>query len=166
VATVPLAIELKHMNHNYYMSIALKEAYKALKTGDIPVGAVAVLEGKIIARAHNEKEKRGDATAHAELLCLQKAAKKLKTWRLNDVDIYTTLEPCPMCAGAMVLSRIKKLVYGASDPKAGAAGSVLNIIKHKKMNHRPVVVKGVQKEECGNILKDFFKSLRRKKTGG
>lgn len=153
-------------NHNYYMSAAIKEAAKALKTGDIPVGAVAVLDGKIIARAHNEKEKRGDATAHAELLCLQKTAKKLKTWRLNDTDIYTTLEPCPMCAGAMVQARIRTLIYGASDPKAGASGSVLNIIKHKKLNHRPIVVKGVLMEECGNILKDFFKSLRRKKAGG
>lgn len=147
-------------DHNHYMALALKEAEKALKTGDIPVGAVAVLDGKVIARARNEKEKRGDATAHAELLCLQKAAKKLGTWRLNTVELYTTLEPCPMCAGAIVLSRIKKLIYGASDPKAGAAGSVMNITMHKKLNHRPSVVKGVQKEECSRILKDFFKNLR------
>ncbi|MFA5105016.1 MAG: tRNA adenosine(34) deaminase TadA [Candidatus Margulisiibacteriota bacterium] len=147
-------------NQNYYMSLALKEARKALKSGDIPVGAVAVLNGKIIARAHNEKEKRGDSTAHAELLCLQKAAKKLKTWRLNSVDLYTTLEPCTMCAGAMVLARIKTLVYGASDPKTGAAGSVMNIVKHKRMNHRPSVVKGILKEECGLMLKAFFKGLR------
>lgn len=148
------------MNHNKYMSAAIKEASKALKTGDIPVGAVAVLNGKIIARAHNEKEKRGDSTAHAELLCLQKSAKKLKTWRLNSIDIYTTLEPCSMCAGAMVLARIKTLIYGTSDPKAGAAGSVMNITKHKRLNHRTHIIKGVLKEECSRILKDFFKSLR------
>lgn len=147
-------------DHNRYMSAALKEAAKALKTSDIPVGAVAVLNGKIIARAHNEKEKCGDSTAHAELLCLQKAAKRLKTWRLNNIDIYTTLEPCSMCAGAMVLARIKTLIYGTSDPKAGAAGSVMNIAKHKRLNHRTHIIKGILKEECSRILKDFFKSLR------
>lgn len=151
------------LDHKYYMAAALKEAAKALKTGDIPVGAVAVLNGKIISRAHNEKEKRGDSTAHAELLCLQKTAKKLKTWRLENVELYSTLEPCPMCAGAMVLSRIKKLVYGASDPKAGAAGSILNIIGNKKLNHRPAIVKGILKEECSVALKDFFRNLRRAK---
>lgn len=154
------------MNHSKYMSAALKEAGKALKTGDIPVGAVAVLNCKIIARAHNEKEKRGDSTAHAELLCLQKTAKKLKTWRLNSVDIYTTLEPCPMCAGAMVLARIKTLIYGTSDPKAGAAGSVMNITKHKKLNHKPHIIRGVLKEECSRMLKEFFKSLRDRQGKG
>jgi tRNA(adenine34) deaminase len=137
-----------------------KEARKALKTGDIPVGAVAVLDGKIIARAHNEKEKRGDSTAHAELLCLQKTAKKLKTWRLTEVDLYTTLEPCPMCAGAMVLARIKTLIYGASDPKAGAAGSVMNILRSKKLNHRVKIISHIEQKICGELLKDFFKYLR------
>lgn len=142
------------------MQEALKEAKKSLKTNDVPIGCIAVSHDKIIARGHNEKEKRSDSTAHAELLCLQKAAKKLKTWRLNDVIIYTTLEPCSMCAGAMVLARIKTLVYGTSDPKAGAAGSILNIIDNKKLNHRIKVIKDVNKDECEKVLKEFFKRLR------
>lgn len=148
------------MNETDIMKAALNEARKSLKTMDIPIGAVAVLNGKIIARAHNEKEKRNDATAHAELLCLNKAAKKLKTWRLNEVEIYTTLEPCAMCAGAMVLARIKRLVFGAPDPKAGAAGSVLNIARNKRLNHRIKIKSGILKTECSQIIKDFFKKLR------
>ena len=144
------------------MRQALKEAQKSLKTGDVPIGAVAVVNGKVIARAHNEKEKRNDATAHAELLCLQKAAKRLKTWRLYNVEIYTTLEPCPMCAGAMVLARIKKLVYGTSDPKAGAAGSVINIVKNRKLNHKIKTIKNSMKNECSIPIKVFFTALRSK----
>lgn len=155
-----LATGYLSMKHQSYMQEALKEAKKSLKTDDIPIGAVAVLDGKIIARAHNEKEKRNDSTAHAELLCLQKAAKKLKTWRLNDVIIYTTLEPCSMCAGAMVLARIKTLVYGTSDFKAGAAGSILNIARNKKLNHKIKIAKGILKVECSDLLKAFFKLLR------
>ena len=129
------------------MRQALKEAKKCLKTGDVPIGAVAVVDGKIIARAHNEKEKRNDATAHAELLCLQKAAKKLGTWRLYNVELYTTLEPCHMCKGAMVLARIKKLVYGTA-------------AKKKELNHKVKAVKGLMEEECTALLKSFFKELR------
>jgi tRNA(adenine34) deaminase len=130
-----------------YMEQALKEAQKSLKTGDVPIGAIAVIDGKIIARAHNEKEKRNDATAHAELLCLQKAAKKLKTWRLYNVELYTTLEPCPMCAGAMVLARIKRLVYGAGR-------------QNKRSNHKVKVRKNILKDECKTLLRSFFKELR------
>ncbi|MEK7376013.1 MAG: nucleoside deaminase [Candidatus Margulisiibacteriota bacterium] len=132
-----------------YMSAALKEAQKSLKTGDVPIGAVAVVGGKIIARAHNEKEKRSDATAHAELLCLQKAAKKLKTWRLYNVELYTTLEPCHMCKGAMALARIKKLVYGTRSQKKG-------------LNHKIKTVKNTMRDECSILIKDFFRSLRTK----
>ncbi len=142
-----------------YIEIAIAEARKALKTNDVPIGAIAVLNGKVIARAHNEKEKRNDATAHAELLCLQKAAKKLGTWRLNDVDIYTTLEPCAMCAGAMVLARIKTVNIGAKDPKAGAAGSVMNILNDKSLNHHPDIV-CLNNDECSVMIKKFFTSLR------
>lgn len=149
------------MEHEKYMLLALKEAKKSLKTGDIPVGALAVLDGKVIARAHNEKEKRNDSTAHAELLCLQKAAKKLGTWRLTKVDLYSTLEPCPMCAGAIVLARIKTLIYGTEDPKAGAAGSVMNILNNKNLNHKVNVIKNALKEECSELLKTFFKTLRK-----
>ncbi|MCX5748962.1 MAG: tRNA adenosine(34) deaminase TadA [Candidatus Saganbacteria bacterium] len=153
------------MKHEHFMRSAIKEANKALKTGDVPIGAVAVLDGKVIARAHNEKEKRNDPTAHAELLCLQKAVKKMKTWRLNKVDLYTTLEPCPMCAGAMVLSRIRTLIYGTADPKAGAAGSIMNILKSKRLNHKVKIIKDVCKEDCMDILKDFFRTLRSDKKG-
>ena len=131
-----------------YMREALKEAKRSLKTNDVPIGAVAVVKGKIIARAHNEKEKRNDATAHAELLCLQKAAKKLGTWRLYEVELYTTLEPCAMCAGAMVLARIKKLVYGTGTQK-------------KVLNHKVKVIKGVMEEECTKLIKSFFEELRK-----
>ncbi|MFA5097116.1 MAG: nucleoside deaminase [Candidatus Margulisiibacteriota bacterium] len=130
-----------------YMREALKEAKKSLKTGDVPIGAVAVANGKILARAHNEKEKRNDATAHAELLCLQKASKKLGTWRLYDVELYTTLEPCAMCRAAMSLARIKKLVFGTRSLK-------------KRANHKFRTVPGKKKEECGLILRSFFASLR------
>lgn len=150
-------------DHDKYMSAALKEATKALRTGDIPVGAVAVKDGKIIARAHNEKEKRGDSTAHAELLCLQKAAKKLGTWRLYGVELYSTLEPCPMCAGAMVLARIKKLYYILSDPKTGAAGTVFKLTNSKKSNHKIFSsrLKNIKAEkEYGEMLRSFFKKLR------
>ena len=151
-----------NMNHIQYMTAALIEARKAVSTGDIPIGAVAVHEGKIVARAHNEKEKRGDATAHAELLCLQRAAKKLGTWRLYGITMYTTLEPCPMCAGAMVLARIKELVYAAKDPKAGAAGSIMNLVKNKKLNHRIKITKSVLEQESSSLIKDFFNGLRKK----
>jgi tRNA(adenine34) deaminase len=151
-------------DHNHYMAAALKEAEKALKTGDIPVGAVAVKDGHIIARAHNEKEKREDATAHAELLCLQKAAKKLGTWRLYGVELYSTLEPCPMCAGAMVLARIKKLYYILRDPKTGAAGTVFKLTNGKRSNHRIISSRLKNKkaeEEYGEMLRSFFKKLRK-----
>lgn len=143
------------------MNLALKEASKALKTNDVPIGAVSVQNGKIIARAHNEKEKRGDSTCHAELLVLKKTAKKLKTWRLNNVDIFTTLEPCPMCAGALVLARIKSLFYGAKDKKSGACGSIMNLANHKKLNHRIKVKGGIMEKECSGIIKEFFRNLRR-----
>jgi tRNA(adenine34) deaminase len=159
---------MQHQRYNTYMveklfmSAAIKEAYSALKTYDVPIGCVAVKDGKIIARARNEKEKRQDATAHAELLCLQRVAKKLGTWRLNDVDLYTTLEPCAMCAGAMVLARIRSLYIGTKDPKAGAAGSVLKLNKHKKLNHSFKVKysNSPERETCRELLKKFFVDIR------
>ena len=145
-----------------FMEEAIKEASKALKTCDIPIGCVAVKDGKIIARAHNEKEKRQDASAHAELLCLQKAAKKLGTWRLFDIDLFTTLEPCAMCAGAMVLARINAVHIGTWDPKAGAAGSVMDLLRSKHLNHKIKVsfAKGKVMDECSGLLKKFFLELR------
>lgn len=148
------------MDHEKFMRRALAEAEKALNKEEVPVGAVAVVNGKVIARAHNQRENLIDPTAHAEILCIKKAARKLGGWRLNSVTLYSTLEPCPMCAGALVHSRIKQVVYGAVDPKAGACGSVMDIITSDHLNHKVEVVSGVLAKESGEILKKFFKKLR------
>lgn len=145
------------------MNAALKEAKKAYEKGEAPVGAVIVKDGKIIARAHNLREIKNDPTGHAELTAIQKAAKKLKAWRLTDCDLYVTLEPCPMCAGAIIQSRIKRVYYGADDSKAGAAGSVINLFENE-FNHKVEVYKGIMEEECAEILKVFFKELRKKEN--
>lgn len=144
-----------------YMKEALKEAQKAYEKLEIPVGAVIVKNNKIIARAHNLKETKKDTTNHAEILAIQKASKKLGAWRLKDCEMYVTLEPCSMCAGAIINSRIKKIYIGALDEKTGAAGSVLNLFEDYKFNHKVEVEKGILKEECENILKSFFKELRK-----
>ena len=147
------------------MKEALKEAKKAYKKLEVPVGCVIVKDGKIIARAHNLKETKYDTTKHAEILAIQKASKKLESWRLIDCDMYVTLEPCPMCAGAIIQSRIKNLYYGASDEKTGAVGSVLNLMEDFKFNHIVNVEKGILKNDCENLLKDFFRELRKSKRG-
>ena len=144
----------------FFMREALKEAKKAYKKLEIPVGAVIVKDGEIIARAHNIKEEKKDTTQHAEILAIQKASKKLETWRLNDCEMYVTLEPCPMCAGALIQSRIKKVYIGTMDEKTGACGSVLNLLEDFKFNHKVEVGKGILKEECEKILKEFFIKLR------
>ena len=148
---------------NKFMKQALKEAKKAYEKLEVPVGAVIVKDGKIIARAHNLKETKTDTTKHAEILAIQKASKKLESWRLLDCEMYITLEPCSMCAGAIINSRIKKIYIGALDEKTGAAGSVLNLFEDYKFNHKVEVEKGVMQEECENILKNFFKMLRKYK---
>lgn len=145
------------------MKAALKEARKAYEKLEVPVGAVIVKDGKIIARAHNLKETKKDTTKHAEVLAIEKASKKLGAWRLLDCEMYVTLEPCSMCAGAMINSRIKKLYIGALDEKTGAAGSVLDLFNDYTFNHKVEVEKGILKEECEKILKDFFKDLRKLK---
>ena len=144
---------------NKFMKQALKEAKKAYEKLEVPVGAVIVKDGKIIARAHNLKETKTDTTKHAEILAIQKASKKLESWRLLDCEMYITLEPCSMCAGAIINSRIKKIYIGALDEKTGAAGSVLNLFEDYKFNHKVEVEKGVMQKECENILKDFFKMI-------
>jgi len=144
-----------------FMKEALKEADKAFVLNEVPVGAVAVVDGKIIARAHNRREALIDPTAHAEVLCIKKASKKLGGWRLNRVEVYTTLEPCAMCAGALIHARVKELVYGADDPKAGACGSRLDLTKKGLLNHELKITRGVLKEECSEILKRFFKEIRK-----
>ena len=148
---------------NKFMKQALKEAKKAYEKLEVPVGAVIVKDGKIIAKAHNLKETKTDTTKHAEILAIQKASKKLESWRLLDCEMYITLEPCSMCAGAIINSRIKKVYIGALDEKTGAAGSVLNLFEDYKFNHKVEVENGVMQEECENILKDFFKMLRKYK---
>ncbi len=144
-----------------FMKEALKEAKKAYDKLEVPVGAVIVRNGKIIARGHNLKETKFDTTNHAEIIAIQKASKKLKSWRLLDCEMYVTLEPCSMCAGAIINSRIKKVYIGANDEKTGAVGSVLNLFEDYKFNHNVEFEKGILKEDCENILKDFFKNLRK-----
>lgn len=146
-----------------FMKEALKEAQKAYNKLEVPVGCVIVKDGKIIARAHNLKETKFDTTKHAEILAIQKASKKLKSWRLLDCEMYITLEPCSMCAGAIINSRIKKIYIGAMDTKTGAAGSVLNLFQDYKFNHIVEVEKDILKDDCEKILKDFFKELRKSK---
>lgn len=146
-----------------YMKEALKEAKKAYKKLEIPVGAIIVKNGKIIARGYNQKESKFDTTKHAEIIAIQKASKKLKSWRLIDCQMYVTLEPCTMCAGAIVNSRIQKVYIGASDEKTGAVGSVLNLFDDYKFNHNVEYEKGILENECSEILKKFFKELRKSK---
>ena len=146
-----------------YMKEAIKEAKKAYEKGEIPVGAVIVKNHKIIARAYNKKEDKLDTTKHAEILAIQKASKKLKAWRLADCEMYVTLEPCSMCAGALIQSRIKKVYIGTMDKKTGACGSVLNLLEDYTFNHKVEVETGIMQKECESILKQFFKELRESK---
>ena len=148
------------------MKEALKEAKKAYKKLEVPVGAVIVKDGEIIAKAHNLKETKTDTTKHAEILAIQKASKKLNAWRLENCEMYVTLEPCTMCAGAIINSRIKKVFIGTLDSKTGACGSVLNLFEDYKFNHKVEYELGVLQKECENILKDFFKELREIKKKG
>ena len=145
------------------MKLALEEAKKAYDELEIPVGAIVVKDGKVIAKAYNEKEKKQDSTKHAEILAIQKATKKLKSWRLYDCDMYVTLEPCSMWAGALIQSRIRKVYIGTMDEKTGACGSVLNLLEDYKFNHKVDVEYGICQVECEKILKDFFKYLRKLK---
>lgn len=144
-----------------FMKEALKEAQKAYDKLEVPVGVVIVKNGKIIARAHNLKETKCDTTNHAEILAIRKASKKLGTWRLNDCEMYVTLEPCTMCAGALIQSRISKVYIGTMDYKTGACGSVLNVLQDYKFNHKVDIETGILKDECEEILQKFFKELRK-----
>ena len=147
-----------------YMKLALKEAKKAYDKKEIPVGAVIVKDNKIIARAHNVKEEKNDTTKHAEIIAIQKASKKLNAWRLTGCEMYVTLEPCSMCAGALIQSRISKVYIGTMDYKTGACGSVLNLLKDYEFNHKVEMEKDILQEDCEKILKDFFKELRKSKN--
>ena len=144
------------------MRLALDEARKAAEHDDVPIGAVVVgADGRVIGRGHNERELLGDPTAHAEVLALRAAAAALGTWRVLDATLYVTLEPCAMCAGAIVLSRIPRVVWAAADPKAGAAGSVLSVLDHPQLNHRPEVVEGILADESAELIRAFFRARRR-----
>ena len=145
---------------DYFMRLALREAERALDHDDVPIGAVVVHDGEVIAAACNERELRRDPTAHAEILALREAAARLESWRLLETVLYVTLEPCAMCAGAIVLARVPRVVYAADDPKAGAAGSVLNVLDETRLNHRPALSRGLLASEAAELLRAFFASRR------
>ena len=144
----------------YFMRLAIREAERALEHDDVPVGAVVVRDGEVAGLGHNERELRQDPTAHAEAIALREAAHALRSWRVLDSTLYVTLEPCAMCAGAIVLARVPRVVYGTTDPKAGAAGSVLDILSEPRLNHRPRVEGGVLAGECAALLTEFFAARR------
>jgi tRNA(adenine34) deaminase len=144
----------------YFMRLAIREAQRALEHDDVPIGTVIVHDGEVIAAARNERELRQDPTAHAELLALREAAAQLGSWRVLDTVLYVTLEPCAMCAGAIVLARVPRVVFGAWDPKAGAGGSVLDVLGEPRLNHRPEVAGGLLADECGALLSRFFAGRR------
>ena len=146
--------------HSDFMGMALEEAEAAAREGEIPVGAVLVRDGEVIARDHNRRDETGDPSAHAEILVLRRVGEKKRDWRLNGTTLYVTLEPCPMCAGAIVLARVDTVVFGASDLEAGAGGSAYNILEDGKLGHRVRVIAGIMEDECRRVLDDFFNGLR------
>src|SRR6267378_1161855 len=151
-------------NNEYFMLEALRMARKAVKAHEVPVGAVVVREGKIIGRAYNQVELLKDATAHAEMLALTQAEAAVGDWRLADSDLYVTKEPCAMCAGALVHTRVRRVIFGCADPAAGAAGSVINILQMPTLNHRCDIASGVLQDECAAILQNFFRQRRDEQT--
>jgi tRNA(adenine34) deaminase len=146
-----------------YMREAIKEAEKAAAIGEVPIGAVIVWKGEIIGRGHNEREVTNDATTHAEMTAIREANAFKKNWRLEEAELYVTLEPCPMCCGAILLSRIKKVYYGASDLKGGTACTLMNLLQDERFNHQSEVERGVLEEECRTLLQDFFRALRKER---
>lgn len=148
--------------HEYWMNQAIAEAKKAKESGEVPIGAVIVKNGDLIGRGYNLRETSNDATAHAEIIAIKQASDNLGAWRLLDCYLYVTLEPCPMCAGAIVQSRISTVIYGTTDPKAGCAGTLMNLLQEPRFNHRTEVMQGVLQPQCAALLTDFFRKLRRK----
>lgn len=147
--------------HKIFMKKAIEEAEKAAKIGEVPIGAVIVKDGEIVSTGYNKRENHKNALLHAEIEAIDDACKKLQSWRLIDCSLYVTLEPCPMCAGAIINSRIRRVIFGAKDAKAGSCGSVINLFE-LEYNHRPEIISGVMEKECGDLLSNFFKNLRRK----
>jgi tRNA(adenine34) deaminase len=160
----PVAVEHFFPGDQHFMRLALREAQRALEHDDVPIGAVVVREGEVIGAAHNERELRADPTAHAEVLALREASRALGSWRVLESVLYVTLEPCAMCAGAIVLGRVPRVVYGCTDPKAGAAGSVLDVLGEPRLNHRPEVSGGLLAGECAALLHEFFASRRQPRS--
>jgi tRNA(adenine34) deaminase len=148
------------MDHDRFMQIALEEAQQAMRENEVPIGAVVVYEGRIIARAHNQREALQDPTAHAEMIAITQAAESRRSWRLDGSTLYVTLEPCPMCAGAILQGRVARLVYGAADAKAGAVDTLYRLLCDPRLNHRVEVVAGVLAAPCGEILSSFFRQQR------
>jgi tRNA(adenine34) deaminase len=148
------------ISDEHFMRLALREADRALSHDDVPIGAVVVFGDEVIGAGHNERELRQDPTAHAEILALREASRRLGTWRLLGSTLFVTLEPCAMCAGAIVLARVARVVFGAPDPKAGAAGSVLDVLAEPRLNHRPPVEAGMLEDECAEVLRTFFRARR------
>jgi tRNA(adenine34) deaminase len=151
------------MNDEFFMKEAIHEATKAKELDEVPIGAVIVWKDEIIARGYNLRETSQTTLSHAELIAMQEANEKVGSWRLEDCTLYVTLEPCPMCAGAIVQSRIQRVVYGAPDPKAGCGGTIMNLLNEPRFNHQVEVTQGVLKEDCARLLTDFFKTLRERK---
>lgn len=147
----------------YYMTLAIEEAKKAEKIGEVPIGAVLVVDDVVVAKAHNLRETEQRSIAHAEILAIDEACRKLRTWRLENSTLYVTLEPCPMCAGAIVMSRLERVVFGAFDPKAGCAGTLMNLLNEPRFNHQTEVISGVKQEQCSEMLTCFFQKLREEK---
>jgi tRNA(adenine34) deaminase len=154
------------VNHAGYMREALVEAEKAYVLGEVPIGAIVVLGGEIIGRGHNLRETLADSTAHAEILAMREAARHIGDWRLDGATVYSTIEPCPMCAGAMIQFRVQTLVYGAPDPKAGAVDSIMDVLREPRFNHQVAVVSGILEDECREIIQRFFRELRESKREG
>lgn len=148
--------------HEYWMRMAIEEAHKAEAIGEVPIGAIVVHQNEIIGRGYNLRETSLDSTAHAEMIAIREASEHLQAWRLLDCTLYVTLEPCPMCAGAIVQSRVPTVVYGTTDPKAGCAGTLMNLLQEPRFNHRAEVIEGVLREECAAMLTQFFRRLRGK----
>lgn len=147
----------------YYMQLAIEEALKAKNMNEVPIGCVIVLNDSVIGKGHNLRETAQRATAHAEMIAIQQACDNLQSWRLEDAELFVTLEPCPMCAGGILMSRIKRVVYGTNDPKGGCAGTLMNLLTDKRFNHQCEVESGVLQKECSQLLTEFFKELRGKK---
>ena len=161
-ATFPWQMSATHFfpRDEYFMRLALREAARALEHDDVPIGALVVRDGEVIGSGHNEREVRADPTAHAEMIALREAARAIGSWRVLDAVLYVTLEPCAMCAGAIVLARVPRVVFAATDPKAGAAGSVFDILAEPRLNHRPQVAAGLLAEESADLLRSFFAPRR------